>query len=147
LLGLLCQSVFGRLAGYDDVNNADRLAFDPVMPQGVRGRAVDAKAASTSQMGRFKTEVLATTANRIALADMSGQGIDRVHECKPPKWITLDMGSSVSPTHDAQQGTAWNGHFGCMCITRCSSSTSLSPSNAAPCAPEISTAPTDGKRS
>ena len=29
------------------MNNADRLAFDPVMPQGVRGRAVDAKAAST----------------------------------------------------------------------------------------------------
>ena len=35
LVGLLCQSVFGRLAGYDDVNNADRLAFDLVMPQGV----------------------------------------------------------------------------------------------------------------
>ena len=25
------------------------------------------------------------------------------------------MDSSVSPTHGAQQGTAWNGHFGCMC--------------------------------
>ncbi len=46
---------------------------------------------------------------------MSGQWIDRVHERKPPKWITLDMDSSVSPTHGAQEGTAWNGHFGCMC--------------------------------
>ena len=25
------------------------------------------------------------------------------------------MDSSVSPTHGAQEGTAWNGHFGCMC--------------------------------
>ena len=42
LVGLLRQSVFGRLAGYDDVNDADRLAFDPVMRQVVGGRAVDA---------------------------------------------------------------------------------------------------------
>lgn len=25
------------------------------------------------------------------------------------------MDSSVSPTHGAQEGTAWNGHLGCMC--------------------------------
>lgn len=56
LVGLLRQSVFGRLAGYDDVNDADRLAFDPVMRQVVGGRAVDAKAASASLMGRFETE-------------------------------------------------------------------------------------------
>lgn len=37
--GLLRQSVFGRLAGYDDVNDADRLALDPVMRQVVGGRA------------------------------------------------------------------------------------------------------------
>jgi hypothetical protein len=29
--GLFRQSVFGRLAGYEDVNDADRLALDPVM--------------------------------------------------------------------------------------------------------------------
>jgi hypothetical protein len=115
LVGLLRQSVFGRLAGYDDVNDADRLALDPVMRQVVGGRAFDTKAASASQMGRFETEVLATADNRTALSDLSGQWIDRFHERKPPKWITLDMDSSVSPTHGAQQGTAWNGHFGCMC--------------------------------
>ena len=31
LAGLLRQSVFGRLAGYEDVNDADRLARDPAM--------------------------------------------------------------------------------------------------------------------
>ena len=40
--GLFRQSVFGRLAGYEDVNDADRLALDPVMRQVVGGRAVDA---------------------------------------------------------------------------------------------------------
>jgi len=29
LVGLLCQSVYGRLAGYEDVNDADRLGRDP----------------------------------------------------------------------------------------------------------------------
>lgn len=115
LVGLLRQSVFGRLAGYEDVNDADRLALDPVVRQVVGGRAVFARAASASQMGRFETEVLAAADNRAALADLSGQWIDRVHAAAPPKWITLDMDSSVSPTHGAQEGTAWNGHFGCLC--------------------------------
>ena len=84
LVGRLRQSVFGRLAGYDDVNDADRPALDPVMRQVVGGRAVDATAASASQMGRFETEVLATTDNRTALTDVSGHWIDRVHERNPP---------------------------------------------------------------
>ena len=29
--------------------------------------------------------------------------------------IVLDMDSSVSPTHGDQEGTAYNGHFGCTC--------------------------------
>ena len=95
LVGLLRQSVFGRLAGYEDVNDADRLALDPVMRQVVGGRAVDAKAASASQMGRFETEVLATADTRVALADPAGQWVDRVHAFAPPKWITLDMDSSA----------------------------------------------------
>lgn len=113
--GLLRQSVFGRLAGYDDVNGADRLALDPVMRQVVGGRAVEAKAASASQMGRFETEFSAKADNRTALSDLSGHWIDQFHARVPPKWIVLDMDSSVSPTQGAQEGTAWNGHFGCMC--------------------------------
>ena len=49
------QSVFGRLAGYEDVNDAARLSRDPVVCQIVGGRAIDAQAASSSQMGRFET--------------------------------------------------------------------------------------------
>src|SRR4051812_12101014 len=32
LTGLLRQAVFGRLAGYEDVNDAERLAHDPALP-------------------------------------------------------------------------------------------------------------------
>ena len=113
--GLFRQSVFGRLAGYEDVNDADRLALDPVMRQVVGGRAVDARAASASQMGRFETETLALPENREALADLNGQWIDRFHDRNGLKYIVLDMDSSVSPTHGDQEGAAWNGHFDCTC--------------------------------
>ena len=56
LVGLLRQSVFGRLAGYEDVNDAERLCRDPTMRWVVGGRAPMGQAASTSQMGRFETE-------------------------------------------------------------------------------------------
>ena len=113
--GLFRQSVYGRLAGHEDVNDADRLALDPVMRQVVGGRAVDGQAASASQMGRFETETLAQPENHAALADLSGQWIDRFHDRNGLKYIVLDMDSSVSPTHGEQEGTTWNGHFGCTC--------------------------------
>jgi hypothetical protein len=113
--GLFRQSVFGRLGGYEDVNDADRLGRDPAMRWIVGGRAVAKAAASTSQMGRFETEFLATAENLAALADLSGQWIDRVHAGYSPKAIVLDMDSSVSPTHGDQEGTAYNGHFACTC--------------------------------
>lgn len=40
LAGLLRQMIFSRLAGYEDVNDADRLSCDPVMRQLIGGRAV-----------------------------------------------------------------------------------------------------------
>ena len=115
LTGLFRQSVFGRLGGYEDVNDADRLGRDPAMRWIVGGSAVAKAAASTSQMGRFETEFLAADQNLAALADLSGQWIDRVHGRHPPKAIVLDMDSSVSPTHGDQEGTAYNGHFACTC--------------------------------
>ncbi|SFE91834.1 transposase [Roseivivax sediminis] len=78
--GLFRQSVFGRLPEYEDVDDADSLAFDPAMRQVDGGRAVVAHAGSASQMGRFETETLALPENRVALADLSGRWIDRCIE-------------------------------------------------------------------
>src|ERR1035437_8557805 len=115
LTGLLRQSVFGRLAGYEDVNDADRLAHDPAMRAVVDRGGLDRRAASTSQMGRFETGGLASAINRAARADLSGAWIDRVHARRPQTTIVLDMDSSVSETHGAQEGPAYNGHFGSTC--------------------------------
>ncbi|HEY9085180.1 MAG TPA: IS1380 family transposase, partial [Candidatus Tyrphobacter sp.] len=104
-----------RLAGYEDVNDAERLRHDPAMRWIVGGKAAKGRAASASQMGRFETRWLAAPDNLRALADLSGQWIDRVHGHRANEEIILDMDSSVSPTHGEQEQSVWNGHFGCTC--------------------------------
>ena len=47
LTAQLRQSVFGRLAGYEDVNDARRLAHDPALRWVIGGRAVTHHAASS----------------------------------------------------------------------------------------------------
>src|SRR3954462_6473612 len=91
LVGLLRQSVFGRLAGYEDVNDAERLCHDPAMRWVVGDRAITASAASNSQMGRFETKWLCRPENLATLADLPGNWIDTVQQRRPPKMIVLDM--------------------------------------------------------
>src|SRR3954453_4016858 len=112
---LLRQSIYSRLAGYEDLNDAQRLRVDPALRTVVGGRARDHTAASTSEIGRFETHTLTTRENLNRLMDLSGQWIDRVHRHRKLTRIVLDMESSVSETYGRQQGSAYNGHFGCTC--------------------------------
>jgi hypothetical protein len=136
--------VFGRLAGYEDVNDAERLALDPAMRAIVGREDLDRAAASSSQMGRFETEWLARVANLAALTDLSGAWIDRVHERKPPRTIILDMDSSESPTHSEQEGSSGTATSAAPVTTRCFCSTSSATWSAASCDQATFTAPRTG---
>ena len=114
-LAMLRQSIYSRLAGYDDTNDAQRLSVDPAMRQLVGGRAQERTAASTSLMGRYETETLTHSKNLALLTNLPGVWVDRVHQRKTPKTIILDMDSSVSPTYGNQEGSAYNGYFECTC--------------------------------
>jgi hypothetical protein len=115
LLAMFRQSVFGRLAGYEDVNDAGRLARDPVMRLIAGGKDFDRYAASESQMGRFETGTLTSFRNIGALTDLSGKWIDRAQQLRGSPYLILDIDSSESPVHGEQEGSAYNGHFGCTC--------------------------------
>ncbi len=151
MTGQFRQSLFGRLGGYDDVNDADRLGRDPAMRWIVGGKAIERHAASTSQMGRFETELLASDENLAALTALPGAWIDKVHDRRPPKMIILDMDSSVSPTHGDQEGRAapratrpTTGTLAARATIPCSCSTSSATWSGAPYAPATCTAPMVG---
>ena len=110
----------------------------------VGDRAITGSAASASEMGRFETKWLSRPENLAALTALPGQWIDKVQQRKPPRIIVLDMDSSESPTYGEQEGAAYNGHFGCISVIRCSGSISLAMSSAAPCGRATCTAPMAG---
>ena len=58
LVPLLRQSIYSRLAGYDDTNDAERLSQDPAMRVVVGWQGSDRNAARTNTMSRFETETL-----------------------------------------------------------------------------------------
>lgn len=86
--------MFGRLAGYEDVSDAERLCHDPAMRWVVGDQAIAGSAASASQMGRFETKWLSRPENLAALADLPGQWIDKVQQRQTPMIIVLDMDST-----------------------------------------------------
>jgi hypothetical protein len=76
LLALLRQSLYSRLAGYEEVNAAERLSLDPARPTVLGGRATNQPAASTSEMARFETGTLSTREDLKHLMDRCGKWID-----------------------------------------------------------------------
>ena len=77
LAALLRQSVYSRWAGYEDTNDAERLADDPVMRVVVGGRGPDRPAASASAMSRFETGVLTQDGNVEGLRRLNAAWVGR----------------------------------------------------------------------
>ncbi len=115
LIPLLRQSIYSRLAGYDDTNDADRLSQDPAMRVVVGWKGADRNAASTSEMGRFETELLTQKDNLKGLERLNVEWVKRGMAKTIHRRIILDIDSSESQVHGQQEGAAYNGHFECMC--------------------------------
>jgi hypothetical protein len=115
LIPLLRQSIYSRLAGYDDTNDADRLCQDPAMRVVVGWEGSERNAASTSEMSRFETELLTQKDNLGGLERLNVQWVNRAVANTIHKRVILDIDSSESPVHGKQEGSAYNGHFDCVC--------------------------------
>ena len=108
---LLRQSVYSRLAGYEDLNDAQRLSTDPTFRLIGSPTRWDRSAALTSTLHWFETELLTREENLVGLMavnrDLVGQAETFAHADR----VVLDMDSSESPVHGQQEGSAYNGHF------------------------------------
>jgi hypothetical protein len=115
LVGLSRQSVFGRLAEYEDVTTPSVCGMIPRCAGSSAAKRLRVVRPRRAKWARFETCWLTAEKNLSALADLSGQWIDTVHARRPPRGIVLDMDSSVSPTHGEQENSVWNGHYACTC--------------------------------
>jgi hypothetical protein len=112
---LLRQSVYSRLAGYEDLNNAARLSTDPTFRLIGSPKGWDRSAALTSTLHWFETELLTREENLVGLMAVNRDVIGQAERWDRSDRMVLDMDSSESAVHGQQEGSAYNGHFESVC--------------------------------
>jgi hypothetical protein len=115
LADLFRQSVYSRLAGYEDVNDAERLSQDPTFRLIGSEKIWERGAALTSRLQSFETEMLAAEENFTGLARINRELIGRVEAMDSPQRVVLDMDSTEIPVYGQQEESAYNGHFESTC--------------------------------
>ena len=115
LADLLRQSVYSRLAGYEDLNDAVRVSADPTFRLIGSPKIWDRGAALTSTLHWFETELLTREENLVGLMAVNREMLAQAGMPTRAGRIVLDMDSSESPVHGAQEGSAYNGHFESVC--------------------------------
>jgi hypothetical protein len=115
LADLFRQSVYSRLAGYEDTNDAERLAEDPTFRMLASRERRETSVALTSTLHWFETEVLAEERNFQGLARLNADLVQHEAIRPPTRRVILDIDSSESPVHGAQEQSAYNGHFESVC--------------------------------
>lgn len=115
LADLFRQSIYSRLAGYEDTNDAERLAEDPTFRMLASRKRRETSVALTSTLHWFETVVLTEEQNYQGLARLNAALIQHAAARSANRRVTLDIDSSESPVHGAQEQSAYNGHFESVC--------------------------------
>jgi Transposase DDE domain group 1 len=115
LADLLRQSVYSRLAGYEDVNDAERVSADPTFRLIGSEKIWERGAALTSRLHSFETELLAEAENLAGLTAINRELIGRAEAIDSPRRVVLDMDSTEIPVYGQQEHSAYNGHFESIC--------------------------------
>ena len=116
LADLLRQSVYSRLAGYEDVNDAEQLSQDPTFRLIGSEKIWDRGAALPSRLQTFETELLAEEGNFAGLARVNRELIGRAEAIHSHYRTVLDMDSTEIPVYGEQENSAYNGHFESTCF-------------------------------
>jgi len=115
LADLFRQSVYSRLAGYEDVNDAERLSQDPTFRLIGSEKIWERGAALTSRLQSFESELLADEENLAGLATINRELIGRGEAIDSRQRVVLDIDSTEIPVYGQQEGSAYNGHFESTC--------------------------------
>ena len=112
---LLRQSVYSRLAGYEDLNDAVRVSADPTFRLIGSKKNWDRGGALTSRLQSFETEMLASEENLLGLMAVNRELVAQAETQDDSERVVLDMDSTESPVHGQQEGSAYNGHLESVC--------------------------------
>jgi hypothetical protein len=115
LSDLLRQSVYSRLAGYEDVNDAERLSQDPTFRLIGSKKTWDRGTALTSRLQSFETELLTEPENLAGLRTINRELIAKAEAMASPQRVVLDIDSTEIPVYGNQEQSAYNGHFESTC--------------------------------
>lgn len=114
---LLRQRIFGLACGYEDANDAARLADDPLHKLAVGRDPVTGTAlASQPTLSRFEQAVGMRTLARMGrtlAATVIAHHRERL--TGRAQRITIDLDPTDDPTHGQQAFTFFNGHYGTWC--------------------------------
>ncbi len=115
LAHLLRQSVYSGMAGYEDVNDAERLSQDPTFRLIGSEKIWERGAALTSRRQSFETDLLTQEENLTGLATINRELIAKAETIESPQRVVLDMDSTEIPVYGQQENSAYNGHFESTC--------------------------------
>ena len=101
LADLLRQSIYSRMAGYEDVNDAERLSQDPTFRLIGSEKIWERGAALTSRVQSFETELLTQEKNLAGLAAINRELLAKVETNDSPQRLVLDMDSTEIPVYGA----------------------------------------------
>ncbi len=97
LADLLRQSVYSRLAGCEDVNDAARFTQDPTFRLIGSEKIWERGSALTSRLPSFETDLLTQEKNLTGLAAINRELIAKAEAIDAPQRIVLDMDSTEIP--------------------------------------------------
>jgi hypothetical protein len=111
---LLAQRVFGIAAGYEDLNDHQRLRHDPLWQALAEyDPDPDQPLASAPTLCRLENR-----ASRAALVRMAAALVEQFiasHQ-RPPQCLVLDFDATDDPVHGAQEGRFFHGYYDAYCF-------------------------------
>jgi len=99
LADLVRQSVYSRLAGYENLNDAVRVSAVPTFRLIGSKKNWDRGGALTSRRQSFEAELLASEENLLGLMAVNRELVARAEEDDESERVVLDMDSTESPVH------------------------------------------------
>ena len=115
LADLFRQPVYSRIAGYEDVNDAEWLSQDPTFRLIGSEKIWERGAALTSRLQSFETDLLTQEENLTGLAAINRELIAKAETIESPQRVVLDMDSMEIPVYGQQENSAYNGQFESTC--------------------------------